>query len=260
MKRVRKASWIFKNHGFSALVIYIIKYFSTERTRNKKLRSRVLRNSELDKKFLEIYEDNLWGSSSSRSGPGSEPLMTENLRVQLPRIIENYKINTMVDIPCGDFSWMKEVIDISEVHYLGIDIVEPLIKTLKLNHEAVNTKFVLGDMRHVSLPTSDLVVSRDILFHLSYFDISLYLELLLKSKSKYFLTTSYHTNFEFKNTDIVSGDFRLLNLFTEPFNFPRTFIEEIQEPSQNYNPSRSTYLWKTSDLIEPIRNFLLQLR
>jgi hypothetical protein len=34
----------------------------------------------------------------------------------------------MLDAPCGDFNWMKEV-DLSAVHYTGGDIVEPLVNS-----------------------------------------------------------------------------------------------------------------------------------
>ena len=33
----------------------------------------------------------------------------------------------MLDIPCGDFYWMKEV-DLKDIEYIGADIVDELIK------------------------------------------------------------------------------------------------------------------------------------
>ena len=37
------------------------------------------------------------------------------------------KITSVLDIPCGDFNWMQKV-DLSNIEYIGADIVEELIK------------------------------------------------------------------------------------------------------------------------------------
>ena len=34
---------------------------------------------------------------------------------------------SMLDIPCGDFHWMKEI-ELPLDHYMGADIVKPLIE------------------------------------------------------------------------------------------------------------------------------------
>ena len=211
---------------------------------------------DLITKFSDIYEENLWASNESRSGPGSEAHMTLSLRQLLPEVIAKYQIKKMLDIPCGDYSWMKEVIDKSNVEYMGVDIVDSLINDLKHFYGRPNINFCVGDMRNMVLPQVDLVVSRDILFHLSYQDISKYLDNFLKSKSKYLLTTSYHSSFKFKNINIVSGDFRLLNLFEEPFNFPSVYLEEFAEPPQDFNPSRSVIMWDAATLQDPIQNLV----
>jgi hypothetical protein len=77
-------------------------------------------------KFTEIYNNNGWCSPESRSGNGSELKNTIKLRSELPYLFVKYNIKSILDIPCGDFNWMKEV-DLTNIEYKGADIVESLI-------------------------------------------------------------------------------------------------------------------------------------
>ena len=36
---------------------------------------------------------------------------------ELPKIIRKYKISSILDLPCGDFYWMKEF-DFKEINYI----------------------------------------------------------------------------------------------------------------------------------------------
>ena len=83
--------------------------------------------------FEKIYKTNYWGSSESISGPGSDLNNTLNIRYELPKIILKYKIQKVLDIPCGDFNWMKKILSKLDIDYLGCDIVNELIdKNIKL--------------------------------------------------------------------------------------------------------------------------------
>ena len=73
-------------------------------------------------RFTLIYERNAWGSKESASGSGSTLVMTESIRTSLPIIFNKYGIESMLDVPCGDFNWMSKV-DIQDVIYVGGDIV-----------------------------------------------------------------------------------------------------------------------------------------
>ena len=61
------------------------------------------------KVFDKIYEKNTWGSEESRSGPGSTEKQTRRIREALPTILNNFGIKSMLDLPCGDWNWMKDV-------------------------------------------------------------------------------------------------------------------------------------------------------
>lgn len=58
--------------------------------------------------FDDIHRNNHWKSPLSASGPGSELAETEEVRALLPGLVAELGIRTLLDVPCGDFSWMKQ--------------------------------------------------------------------------------------------------------------------------------------------------------
>lgn len=70
------------------------------------------------------------GNSKSVSGTGSSHTQTKTL---IQKITKHNKITSdkkMIDAPCGDFNWMKEIYRNTEL-YIGIDIVDKIIKRNK---------------------------------------------------------------------------------------------------------------------------------
>lgn len=73
--------------------------------------------------FTEIYKENYWRGKNSVSGQGSDLEQTETIVKELPILFKDLKISTMLDIPCGDFFWMK-MVDLKGIQYIGADVVE----------------------------------------------------------------------------------------------------------------------------------------
>jgi len=92
-----------------------------------KLRRGKYRFSSIEKIFTDIYDENRWGDKESRSGPGSTLAQTEAIRSKLPEILEEFHIHSILDIPCGDFNWIKEV-NLDSISYIGADIVKKIFK------------------------------------------------------------------------------------------------------------------------------------
>jgi hypothetical protein len=207
----------------------------------------------LKERFTLIYDKNMWGSRESISGSGSTLLMTSAIRTELPLLISKFRIQSIFDAPCGDFNWMKSV-DLTDVTYVGADIVEGLINDLNCSYKSSNLKFVCLDITKDPFPKSDLMLNRDCLFHLSYQDILSLLENYVNSDIQYFLSTSHVNNGEFFNHDIESGDFRLIDLFQEPFCFPNESLFEITEPGEGGNPARKLCLWDRAQVVVALRN------
>lgn len=217
------------------------------------IEKKIFKAETLVDRFTLIYESNLWLSAESVSGSGSSLFMTESIRKELPILLEDFGITSMLDAPCGDFSWMI-LVDLKGIRYTGVDIVKSLIDQLQSKYASSNVTFRCLDVTRDFIPKNDLVLSRDLLFHLSYSDILLFLQNYLASESKYFLTTSYDNDNEFRNSDIISGGFRLIDLFLSPFEFPSEYIRKIPEPSEGRLPSRKLYLWDREQIEIACRN------
>jgi 2-polyprenyl-3-methyl-5-hydroxy-6-metoxy-1,4-benzoquinol methylase len=188
--------------------------------------------TNLKKVFTEIYESNSWTSSESRSGLGSELLSTETIRKELPEVFKKFNIKSVLDIPCGDFNWMNNV-DLKEVHYIGADIVENMIEDNKNNFK--DYEFKVLDITEDDLPEVDLIFARDILGHFDYENIEKTIKNIIRSGSKYLLTTSF-TKWEY-NINIKNGDWRPINLMLKPFLFKPIYLinENCFEGDFQYN-------------------------
>lgn len=184
----------------------------------------------------------MWGNAESVSGPGSSISQTGALIRELPKLIQHLQIKTLVDAPCGDLNWVKEIYQEIEL-YIGIDIVQEIIERNKTEYLADNTKFFHLDITKDHLPTGDLILCRDCLVHFSFSDIRLALNNFKESQSKYLLTTTF-TNL-MRNTNVRTGGWRPLNLEIEPFHFPKPILvinENCTEGKRAYM-DKSLALW-----------------
>lgn len=200
--------------------------------------------SDLIKTFDEIYINNSWGSSESKSGLGSELNHTIGVRKELPFLFSKYNIKSMIDIPCGDFNWMKEV-DLKNIDYIGADIVSAVIDSNKTNYP--NFKFEVMDITKDPLPKVDLVFVRDCLVHLSEENIFKAIKNIKESGSTYLLTTSF-TKWNF-NQDIQNGNWRCINLLIKPFSLkPQYLINEDCRQEYPYYNDKCLILFDLRDL------------
>ena len=76
--------------------------------------------------FSYIHEHRLWDGEESVSGPGSDLLQTTRLVERFPEVLKAYDVDSVLDIPCGDFHWMSHALP-SGARYLGGDLVGELI-------------------------------------------------------------------------------------------------------------------------------------
>jgi len=199
-----------------------------------------------EKIFTDIYKNNRWKGLESRSGIGSDLKSTEHIQEELPKLFKELKISSILDIPCGDFWWLKEV-DLSFLFYTGADIVEDIIKNNSENYSNEKRIFLKLDITKDFLPTSNLIFCRDIFIHLSFSDIKKAIKNIKNSSSKYLLTNSYDNIMI--NHDISTGGWRPINLMLPPFTFPRP-IRSIHEKFFEKDYDKNLYLWKISDLIK----------
>jgi hypothetical protein len=218
-----------------------IKYYRLKRG-NENIQHLLEKNRK--KRFEKIYENKVWmnkPNARSSSGNGSELENTVNLRVELPKIISRLKITNLLDVGCGDWNWMSQVA--LPCNYIGIDIVESVIRQNKTIHGTPNKSFIVLDAVVDPLPVCDAVLLREVIFHLSYSDIDRMIKNIILVNPIYVIITS-DKSIEL-NRDIRTGDFRMLNMEREPFFFPKPHIS-IQDNATI--SGRYMGIWKVSEL------------
>jgi SAM-dependent methyltransferase len=202
--------------------------------------------ADTERVFTRIYERNWWDDPESRSGPGSTAARTESLRLRLAELLRELSIRSLLDIPCGDFNWMR-LTDMPAVDYTGADIVPELVRENARLYGGPRRRFIHADLTRGPLPRVDLVLCRDGLVHLSYSDIERALETMKRSGSTYLLLTTF-TDCN-RNTDVGPGQFRSLNFMRAPFRFPPALrmLEDGPMLDGSY-PDQSLALYRLSDL------------
>lgn len=201
--------------------------------------------------FTEIFEGNKWRGEGSVSGPGSDLNGTDAIRSELPNICEELDISTILDIPCGDFHWMRHV-DLEGIDYTGADIVAELIQENR-KFKGPGIRFSKINLIEDELPTADLVLCRDCLVHLSLRDATLALSNICRSKSKYLLTTTFTARR--RNRDIATGQWYPINLELPPFCFrpPLKATDEKCAEGRGIYADKTLGLWRIADVKESLK-------
>ena len=191
--------------------------------------------------FNNIYKNGIWNSNRSDiplSGPGSSIENTIKFRNTLDAFCKLHNIESIVDIGCGDLTWMPQMDIFKTIKYTGIDIVESLISAHSIKYP--QHTFIHMDAVMSQPPNADLVIIRDVLFHLKHEEI---LDLFkhINGKYKYYVLTSCSNII---NTNILNKyNFHEVNLNIEPFNFNRP-SQSIYE--QKFN--RNVYFYTQEEL------------
>jgi len=212
----------------------------------------VVENLTLQERFDLLHRLGIYHHPDSVSGAAATLAETETLRAALPRIVKERRIASMLDIPCGDFHWMQHVP--LDADYTGADIVPEIVAENQKHHGGERRRFVVLDATRDALPRVDLILCRDLLIHLGNRDTWSALRNFEGSGSRFLLTSHFAARAD--NVEIVSGDFRPVNLCQPPFNFPPP-IEVVNERSAlagNTFTDRSMALWQLSDVANVIRS------
>jgi hypothetical protein len=192
--------------------------------------------------FHKIIFNNHWAADNTLCGRGSTMEATQNLRTELPGFLQRYEITSMIDAPCGDFSWMSTVEFPPGFKYIGGDVVPELINQNKSKYPDV--EFVEFDITSGTVPDVDLFFCRDCLIHLKIEDVWKTIDNLARSNVKYVMFTNYMGMDQ--NYDVVkTGDYRWIDMTLPPYNFPEP-IDYIEDSSKT-DPRRMA-LWSLSTI------------
>jgi len=200
--------------------------------------------ASMEERFSLIYKNRVWLNGrrfGSLSGFGSELENTEPVRQHLPELLRSIGSQTVLDIGCGDFNWMKEV----EIpcRYIGVDVVPEIVEANSSSYGSGMRAFRSLDATCDPLPAADTVLCREVLFHLSFADIWRLIENVRKMGASFLVATN--DSGLTVNADIRSGDFRMLNLQKPPFSFPSP-VSWI--PDNCVSAERVLAVWRVSTL------------
>ena len=203
-------------------------------------------SASLQERFSKIYRRGGWsgGKAGSASGAGSSLEYTKNLRQNLGALLEELRVFTFLDAPCGDFAWFKEVEVPEGMVYLGMDVVRDLIRANQSKFASRHRVFFAGDITADPLPSADLMMCRDCLFHLSDDDCFAFLQNFIASDIDALLLTCHRNT---ANNDLPPGKgFRQINFRLPPFSFPEP-QKAIEDYVQGF-PARDVCLWQAEEL------------
>ena len=250
---INKIIFSLKEIGVINTILRILTY--GQRGEQRKKFKEMLKSKDIQSRFEKIYKGKLWGDAGSVSGPGSTLENTIAIRKELPLIFKKLEIKTVLDAPCGDFAWMQKIVRESNIKYIGGDIVDEMIQDLNKKYADKNTSFIHLDITESALPNADILICRDVLFHLSYKNITKFFNNLKRSDFKYIAITNNIGNYV--NRDINTGEFRRLNFFIEPFLIPETSIvyRFIDGPEGMIFP-RELIIYEKRIFEEDINNFI----
>ena len=138
---------------------------------------------------------------TSLSGPGSNAEETAGVRTVLPVLLSLMRVRTVLDVPCGDFNYMREVLSAAAtppgIVYQGLDIVSSLVAELQATFGTPSERpngpsphrisFGRFDLALEYLWPADLVVVRDVLFHFSAERAAMVLRRIAASGCRYAL-------------------------------------------------------------------------
>jgi SAM-dependent methyltransferase len=197
--------------------------------------------------FRDIYRRHHWAGSESASGAGAGVDQTAEIRRALPALLTELRVATMLDLPCGDYGWMRTVA-LPVARYIGADLLPEVIEPLQAECTDARREFRVLDLTRDALPAADLLFCRDCLVHLSYDDIRRALRNILRSDIAWVLTTTFPG--AEPNEDIVTGDWRTLDLEQAPFQLPppvRILNEGCTEADGAF-ADKSLGLWRAEEL------------
>jgi hypothetical protein len=154
----------------------------------------------------------------------------------------------MLDVPCGDFNWMRAV-DLTGVSYIGGDIVPALISRNLERYARPGVTFRALNAARDPLPKVDLILCRDLAIHLSFASIKRVLANVHASGSTWLAVSTYPGCTT--NLNVRTGGYRDVNFQAAPFHLPAPTRLIRDEPGDT-DTQHTKYLgvWHIADALD----------
>lgn len=155
----------------------------------------------------QVYEMNLWGGDKPGfySGVGSHDpeIVLPYLKTVISFLKSFEDPITVCDLGCGDFNVGFKLVKYTK-KYIAVDIVPELIDRNRNRFTSDNLEFRCVDIAKDELPYGDCAILRQVLQHLSNYEVEKIVSKL--SSFKYVILTEHLPEGDFiPNKDIISG-------------------------------------------------------
>ena len=192
--------------------------------------------------FEKIYEEKRWGTSdtkdrkySSGDGTRDKEIVGEYIDAVTYFLSKNEGLKSGLDLGCGDFSVGVEFCSLFK-DYQAMDVAKNVIKENKAIYKSKNVRFSVLDLTSGQIPSTDVIMVRQVLQHLSNTEIKKFLK-NIEGKFKYLIVTeSLSKSVFFKpNKDINTGPSIRIHeksgvvLEKQPFNLKFSKMDVIME-------------------------------
>jgi len=215
-------------------------YSQAKKFAKKRIDKILFKNMSREEIFTHINKKNRW----ERDKDVDFELM-KTLREELPQLLTKLQAKSILDIPCGDFSWLSSV-DLGFLDYTGVDIVESMIQNDSKQYANEKRRFLKLDILEDVLPKADVVLSLYLFIHLSLEDCLKSIKNIKKTGAKYLLVDTYPSVKE--NKDVQTGMYRPLNLNIAPFFYPEPEYK-IKMKTLEKGLSQEINLWQIKNLL-----------
>jgi len=185
--------------------------------------------------FEKVYATNEWHHGS---GEGSLPRHTRGYVQFLQQFLREKRIKSVVDMGCGDWQFSR-LIDWTGIQYHGFDLVKSVIDANTRQFSKPNIAFNRYDGDFSQLPDADLLITKDVLQHLSHANIMKFLP-HINRYPMCLITNCVNPHGETLNKDIEDGEFRYLDMRLPPFNVHGEVVYEFT----NHRPPWLEWLLK----------------
>ncbi|MBR1734939.1 MAG: methyltransferase domain-containing protein [Alphaproteobacteria bacterium] len=193
---------------------------------------RVMEMSDKER-FSEIYRSQSWGGWKG-VGPGStikdgaEPFLNF-----LQTFLNTHNdISSIVDIGCGYGELLKNITWPKNSRYLGLDIVDSVIKYNKEHYIKDNIEFATVDnVKSLAQFNGDLLIIKDVIQHWSIQKVLFARDHIIPHFKYAIIVNNIRTSFStVKNSDILTGSSRPLDLEIAPFFMKPALVKDYYLP------------------------------
>jgi len=188
-----------------------------------------------------------------KNGFASKASNTNSVRNCLGRILHDFNIESVLDVPCGDGGWQHLIPGIENVTYVGADINIKALETAKHRETNSDMEYMLFDSVHFPLQRSfDLILLRDAVEKQRVQDTLTAVLNFKTSNSKYIAATFWPHSKQDVNEgayDLADAGWYEANLIEKPFSFPAPIATcENDDPGGAHRGKQYLGIWRLKDL------------